>query len=352
MTMTTCHHIDIFWGGGNRRPGILRDMLEQHIHMVPSGGTIDWVTYYFRDRRLAKALVRARRRGVKVNVAIDARPRTANANDAVISILEGPEGLGSGFKKIVPLGRFFRLHTKLYCFSHPYPHAFIGSFNPSGDNPEAHPEIIQEIGDQYRGFNLLVQIRNAYLAKALMSHARWIHRTGARLWLPASPHLNRTINTKDMELFFLPRILPNPVRRLIAKLDRTAECRIAASHIKGKYVINMLLDLARKGCKVEILAEATRRRVPYDIETAFIKAGIKIRRIGMDTGLPMHDKFMLISCNGSKWVTFGSFNWTSKSMLRNQEIGVITSSKEIYSVFDKRWQELITTLADCHTSHN
>ena len=50
------------------------------------------------------------------------------------------------------------LHEKLYCFSHPRPVALIGSFNPSGDDPEEQPEIIDEIGDQDLGHNVLVAI--------------------------------------------------------------------------------------------------------------------------------------------------------------------------------------------------
>ena len=41
-----------------------------------------------------------------------------------------------------------RLHEKLYCFSHPSPVAFVGSFNLSSDSPEDEPEVIEIIGDQ------------------------------------------------------------------------------------------------------------------------------------------------------------------------------------------------------------
>ena len=54
----------VHFGGPDRPVGLLRDLLAERIALVPTGGSIDWVTYYFRDRRLATALVEARGRGV------------------------------------------------------------------------------------------------------------------------------------------------------------------------------------------------------------------------------------------------------------------------------------------------
>lgn len=65
-------------------------MLEEHIAVVPAGGSIDWITYYFRDLRLAKALIQAHKRGVKITISLAGKPRTSDANDAVIAMLSGP----------------------------------------------------------------------------------------------------------------------------------------------------------------------------------------------------------------------------------------------------------------------
>ena len=168
-------------GSRSSRSGYCANLLAQRVARVPKGGSIDWVTYYFRDRRLAAALVEARQRGVDVRVTLDGHPRTPNANDAVIDILKG--GLGSGLRVVrgridgTPLGKIARprLHEKLYCFSHPTPVAFVGSFNPSSDSPEAEPEVIEEIGDHDRAHNLLVELGHPGLVRALMDHARSLH---------------------------------------------------------------------------------------------------------------------------------------------------------------------------------
>ena len=169
--MATKPSFEIYFGGPDQPPGRLRDILAERIGDVPTSGAIDWVTYYFRDRRLARELLRAHRRGVKVTVTLEGHPRTPDANDEVIAMLDGPDGLGKGFRTVsmtglpTPSGKRLqpRLHEKLYCFSHPKPVAFIGSFNPSGDIPEERPDIIYEIGDQDRGHNVLVGLSDPSL---------------------------------------------------------------------------------------------------------------------------------------------------------------------------------------------
>ena len=134
--MVTTPNIESFFGGPDKVPGRLRDVLAEHAAGIPAGGAIDWVTYYFRDRRLAEELLRAHRRGVKVTVTLEGHPRTPDANAEVVEMLAGPDGLGEGFRTVsvaglpTPSGKRLqpRLHEKLYCFSHPKPVAFIGSF--------------------------------------------------------------------------------------------------------------------------------------------------------------------------------------------------------------------------------
>ena len=61
----------VHFGGPDRPAGALRDVLAERIAAVPAGGAIDWITYYFRDRRLAQDLIAARHRGVDVRVTLE-----------------------------------------------------------------------------------------------------------------------------------------------------------------------------------------------------------------------------------------------------------------------------------------
>jgi phosphatidylserine/phosphatidylglycerophosphate/cardiolipin synthase-like enzyme len=323
----------------------LRNLLAERIAAVPSGGAIDWVTYYFRDRRLAEALLQAYRRGVKVTVTVDKDPRTTYANEMVAAMLEG---LGSGFRSLslrkipIPFGNAQKpyLHEKLYCFSHPQPIAFIGSFNPSGDGFEDDRAIIDEIGDQDRGHNVLVGLTDPVLVGRLVEHARWIHRAQCIMLYRFSKSANQAVREKGTEIHFWPRVRPHPVLQFLSRLGANARIRIAASHLKGTSVVKAITGLAYRGATVEILAEPTLRRVPEEVERMLTQAGISFRRVTHPEGLPMHNKFVLAEKGSQRWVMFGSFNWTDRSYRLNHEIGAISADKHLFDAFAGRWEIL------------
>ena len=336
----------VHFGGPGRPKGRLRDLLAERVSGVPAGGSIDWVTYYFRDRRLAGELVAARRRGVEVRVTLEGRPRTARANDAVIALLK--EGLGSGLRVVgaatdgLPLGKLLRprLHEKLYCFSHP-PTAWIGSFNPSGDEPELAPEVIREIGDHDRAFNLLAELRGEPLVDALVAHARGLHGAPHGALDRFRPGANRGLAAGGLSVHFWPRFSPDPVNRRLAVLPAGSRVRLAASHVSGPTTRRVLTRLARRGVAIEILAESTHRRVPPAVERHLLEVGASIRRIGDgESWTPMHDKFTLVETGAERHIIFGSFNWSEPSRRFNREIGVVAREPDLFEAFAERWEEL------------
>jgi len=343
---------EVFFGGGHQPPGALRDLLAEKIRAVPTGGSIDWVTYYFRDRRLAGDLLAAHRRGVRVTVTIEKQPRTPHANEVVAEMLAGPQGLGAGFRLLsLPLlsprlqaGWKPHLHEKLYCFSHPEPVAFLGSYNPSGDQPEEEPDIIREIGDQDRGYNVLVGLKDPWLVARLTAHARCLHRmeTGRSRCFAIDNNLE--LKSALGRIFFLPSLFPHPATRFLHSLGADYKLKCVFSHLKGGGLVRKLVKLAGKGHQIEILADSTSRRVPASVEKTLKNAGIAFHRLGRETGLPMHDKFILAENAEKRWVVFGSFNWTPRSWWLNQEIGMISADKDLCRAFADRWNELAAAL--------
>jgi phosphatidylserine/phosphatidylglycerophosphate/cardiolipin synthase-like enzyme len=338
--------LEITFGGPDRPPGCLRDLLAARIDAVPAGGAIDWVTYYFRDRRLAAALVRARERGVEVRVTLDGRPRTPDANAAVCHLLR--DGLGDGLRIVAhamdatPWGKLVRprLHEKLYCFSHPEPVAFIGSFNPSGDAPEEAPEVVEQIGDQDRGENLLVALRDRALVDGLVEHARLLHACRHGAFDRFRPTSNRELRGDGLAIHFLPRVRRSPVIALLRQCGAGHRVRIAASHLSGPSSVRTLAALAGRGAGVEVLAEPTVRRVPPGAEKRLRDAGVALARVVHPEGLPMHAKFALIDGRGERRVLFGSFNWTEPSQHFNREIGAIASDAKLFDALEERWDVL------------
>jgi hypothetical protein len=332
----------VHFGGPDLQSMRLRDVLEKHVADVPAGGEIDWVTYYFRDRRLAQALLDARRRGVRVSLTLEQFPRTPHANHAVVNMLSGSAGLGESLRLVrhAPLIVRPYVHEKLYCFSHPGPTALIGSFNPSGDEPELEPDIIREIRDQNCGHNALVAIHDPTIVSGLVAHARNLHSSGHGVFERFTAEAAARVRSDDMDIFFLPCSRTNPFFTLLRQVTAGAVVRIAASHIKGPTAVRTLLDLARRGVGLTILTEETRRRVPDTVEKRLKGAGISIRRFEHPSGLPMHNKFTLIEQDGKRRVVFGSFNWTERSFRFNHEIGAICSNADVVEAFTRRWDEI------------
>jgi phosphatidylserine/phosphatidylglycerophosphate/cardiolipin synthase-like enzyme len=340
---------EIHFGGPDQPSGRLRDLLAERIEAVPAGGAIDWVTYYFRDRRLAEQLLRAHRRNVRVNVTLEGNPHVADANREVVAMLSGDRGLGEGFRTVclpprVPVpGRRMgnpNLHEKLYCFSHPEPVAFVGSFNPSGDDPEERPDIIQEIGDHNRAHNVLVGISEPALVDGLVTHARWMHGARHGVWEQFFADGNRSLRGTNMEIHFLPRAQSHPAARFLKRFGDGARIRVAASHLNGTTSIKTLLRIARRGASIEILAEPTLRRVSLKAEKRLTAVGIPFRRVTHPESLPMHNKFVLVEQNSQRWVVFGSYNWSTLSFWINQEICAISSQPQLFEAFAERWEVL------------
>jgi phosphatidylserine/phosphatidylglycerophosphate/cardiolipin synthase-like enzyme len=338
----------VHFGGPDAAPGLLRDLLAERVALVPRGGSIEFVTYYFRDRRLAAALVAARGRGVDVRVTLDGHPRTRHANDAVIDLLEGADGLGAGLRCVVgpldarPFGAILRprLHEKLYCFSHPEPAAFVGSFNPSGDDPEDAPEVIREIGDHDRGYNTLVEIRAPDAVAALRGHARSLHRARHGPFDRIAAAAQRPLHCGNLTFHFWPRVTANPVVRYLRRIPRGGRVRLVTSHLSGPTALRILQGLARNGIVLEILVGGTARRVPPQGERRLADAGIPIARVLHDGGLPMHDKFVLVENGSERCAIFGSFNWSEPSQRLNREIGALTRDPAVWDAFAARWETL------------
>lgn len=309
--------------GDPAHPRSLRDLLEARVEAVPSGGEIAWATYYFRDRALAAALVRARQRGVRVTLALEAHPRTPAVNHAVAALLA--DGLGPRLR-LVRGGLFRHLHAKLYCFSHPRPAALLGSFNPSGDTSEDRA-ILARVGDQDRGHNLLAELHGP-LVEPLRRYARAWHAG------EATPSQTLVDGSTRVELFPQRR---NPLLPLLDDLPPAGALLIAASHISDPAMIGAIARAARRGAHVRIVAEATHRRISASVERRLRAAGIDFARWRHPDGLPMHAKFVLGEGAAGCWSAFGSFNLTWTSRWLNRELLAIDADPALHATLRARW---------------
>jgi phosphatidylserine/phosphatidylglycerophosphate/cardiolipin synthase-like enzyme len=335
----------VFFGGPDCRPRLLRDLLDAHVSAVPSGGEIFWATYYFRDLALADALVAARRRGVKVLLAIEANPRTARANLGILEMLQGAANLGGDCRSLRHKWpdnlrwKKPRLHLKLYYFSHPEPHVLVGTYNPSGNRPE-DPNIIAEIGDQDSGQNYLVEISDSRLVAPLRKHIFLLHSAPHGPWERLLPRNNRVLTAGDSRIYLFPRLRRDVIRRKLLPLPKGTVLRMAISHLNDEKMGGTLIELAKRGVAIEILTHDTERRVPGWMED-LLCGHLIFRRYRHPLGLPMHNKFILIDNQGSREVIFGSMNLSNNSLHANHEILVVSASSLLYDAFQERWEQMI-----------
>ncbi|MGA9575166.1 MAG: phospholipase D-like domain-containing protein [Lysobacterales bacterium] len=338
---------EVHFGGPDKPVGALRNLLSDKIDAVPAGGSIEWITYYFRDRALARKLVEAAARGVKVTLVLEGKPRIVTANQQVISILSGEKGLADGLRIIalpgVPspsgIGWKPQLHEKIYCFSHPRPTALFGSFNPSGDIPEDDPAILWKIGNHNIAHNALVETRDAKMVAMLAEHIRSLHRDGSTLYYRFWGR-SQSLDFGHTVLHFWPRIARHPIEVFLQNFGKGSRVRIAASHIRFSRSVSQIINLSRRGAQVEVLSEFTNRRVPLKTEQRLKNAGVRFERFGQLQNVPMHLKLILAENEHGQWAAFGSFNWTMPSYLINHEIAAVTSDAHVFAEFDRRWNEL------------
>jgi len=326
------------FGGPDCPARALRDFLERKIDDVPSGGAIDWMTYYFRDEALARALIRAHRRGVEVKLCLEGRPRLGSANNRVIEMLRHPDqGIGNGLRVIqhvLPL----HLHTKLYCFSGPQPTALIGSFNPSGNLPE-DPRVIRSIGDQDQGYNLLVELRDLETVAALRDRIAVLHSSRRGLF----GRVRRPVPwllAPDAEIYCSPFLRRNPLHERLVAMPRGSVVRIAASHVRDFTVARCLVELVGRGVQVDLLTGGSGRRAPSRIGKYLIAGGVRVFRFGHPEQLPMHAKFILADGPRDRWVAFGSYNLTRTSRWLNHEMLAFSSDADLWWNLDARWTEM------------
>ncbi len=311
-------------------------MLEAHVEAVPPGGAIDWATYYFRDDRLADALIRAHERGVSVRIVLEGAPRFRSANEAVIHRLAA---LGDGLRVLhhsLPI----HLHEKIYCFSHPAPVALVGSFNPSG-NGVANDPVTVSVGDQDRGHNDLVELTDAETVRLLTHHVRALHAGdhGFLADMLRSPHA--TVGAGD-ELQFFPTLQPNILRSRLEALRPGSRVRIAVSHLRDMSFAWCFAALAGRGVEVEVILNGTLRRAPAHIEAFLLDHGVVVRRYAHPDHLPMHGKFVLADAPHERWLMFGSYNLTRSSRLLNRELIVLSEDAGLWNAFDARWRDIVS----------
>ena len=334
----------LFFGGPDKAPYHLRDVLGEWIDAQPKGGSIHFALYYFRDPILADKLIAAHKRGVTVNLVIEESPRQKEANDDIISNLQ-EAGLTERMhlidsRKSKLTGRF---HAKIYAFSHPEPSAMIGSFNPSGNN-KTDDHLIAKIGDQDRGHNLLYQIYDPTLVEGLFRYVDSLNQNNG-----VSPELSpaeNIIRSDTASIFIFPRTDKNIGVEEISNASKDAKIIGAISHMKKHPMIKAFKRAARRGADVTLIVHETSRRFPTYVTLNLRFAGVNIQRYKRGENYPMHAKFLLLEDKGVKTSWLGSFNWNKSSQNKNAEILLQSNDAALFDALSARFGIIASEIDD------
>lgn len=336
------HVPHILFGGPDRPYQFLRNALEELVDQAPPGSRIDWATYYFRDIRLASALIRASDRGVAVRLVLEPNPRLRGANERAVLLLQ-EHGLSGGLRLRPRFARLGQLHSKAYVFSHPEV-ALVGSFNPSS-NGRADDPALAEIGDQDRGYNLLLCLREPQLVAALRRHVTWLAAGAASPLDRFRPQLNWRTASGAVELYFYPRLRTRLVEADIATLGPGDRVSAAVSHIKAGGFTAALRKARANGAAVDLFTHSTERRVPTKLVKALRSHCISVIRVGDGERVPMHDKFVIVSRAGRQHAWLGSYNYNAKSRWFNDELLIRTQDPATVEALRLRFEQMRTLTA-------
>ena len=325
----------LFFGGPDKAPYHLRNVIGNQIDTQPKGGNIHFALYYFRDPVLAEKLVQAHQRGVNVRLVIEESPRQKHANDDMIEYLR-LAGLSNELRLIKSRDSAIkgRLHAKIFAFSHPVPNVIIGSFNPSGNNTVDDP-LIAKIGDQDRGHNLLYQIYDLTLVKGLVDYVENLSQKNGPL--PELRSAENILTSGNASIFIFPRTDKNIGVDEISNASEDAKIIGAISHMKKHPMIKALKKAARQGANVTLIVHETSRRVPFYVVLDLRLAGVNIERYKGGSSFPMHAKFLLLEDQGMKSSWLGSYNWNTASRNKNNDVLLRSYDPALFDALSDRF---------------
>ena len=337
------NHVSLLTSGGEFFPALIKaiDNARSEVRLE---------TYIYADdatgRRVAAALIRAARRGVRVHVAVDGFGSPSFIGNIGKSLLEGgvevyvyrPELRLFPFKR----HRLRRLHRKLACIDARI--AFVGGINIIDDlNPPGLPGPRLDYAVQVQG-PLLAALHRSMVQLWLM--LRWVnlgkrHRPQlrARRQSAAAGNMEAALLLRD-NLKHRREIERAYLRAIIAARE---EVIIANAYfLPGRPLRKALRDAAQRGVRVILMLEGRAEyRLQYFATQALygnlLGAGIRIFEYRKSY---LHAKVAVVD---GKWATVGSSNIDPFSLMLAREANVAVRdqgfARELRASLEQAMQE-------------
>ena len=274
--------------------------------------SIDMAAYSFNLWDVESALIRARRRGIKVRLVMESDNMGGDVPQALMTA--GIPILGDGLPGL--------MHDKFVVIDRA--EVWTGSMN------------FTESGT-YQDNNNLMHIRSAEVAQLYEAEFNEMftdHKFGPNV-LPAAPHPSMTVDGTPLHIYFSP---DNHVQS--ALLDLLNNARSSIYFLAYSFTATPLADAiqqrAAAGVKVSGVMES--EQVNFNagkVYVGFRKAGLDVHLDG-NPGL-MHHKVMIID---GRIVVLGSYNFTASAETKNDENLMVINNPDIAAQFTREFQQV------------
>lgn len=343
------------------RPGLginepstrLEDRLIELISQAVPGSQIGMSIYTFRRETVARALLEARQRGVRVQVVVDNKSRNS---PALTLLTRGDDdlpplgGCGGRCLKICWLG----------CHGLHINHNKFALFSELEDGSrwvvaQSSANLTQ---GQLRHYNDLVVIKND--RRMYQSFASYFADLLRPLWKPS--YSRRAKGSSPIEAYFFPRPFgSDPVLGILRDVECDADSVIRVAHSRfesqrGK-VAKRLRKLAERGCDVHVIARSEPgRRSPASSVVSELESMITVLPYKGDDlearRNAIHTKLILIKApfQGSDelrhFVLTGSHNLSVTSLKLNDEVLLRIESEALFDSYESFWDSILEAHQD------
>lgn len=274
--------------------------------------SVDMAMFNLSLPSIRDALLDAHRRGVAVRLVVDSE----TYNDAV------PERLRSAGIAVISDRRQELMHNKFTVLDGQ--EVWTGSLNLS-------------TGGTYSDYNNLVRIRSTRLAQDYTAEFEEMFlddRFGSNS--PANtPYPRITLDGRTLEVYFLPE--DDVEDRLLDLVGGAQESvNFLAYSLTLDYLAGTLTDLAQDGVSVRGVMDAEQAASNQGGEyERLLDAGLDVRLDPFD-GL-MHHKVIIVD---GRYVVFGSANFTTGGLFKNDENLIILDDPEIARLFETEFERI------------
>ncbi|WP_425549419.1 phospholipase D-like domain-containing protein, partial [Actinomadura miaoliensis] len=331
--------------GTKTQQGALDLYIKKLIRNAPKGSEINVALFRLNTAGMAKELVRAKKRKVKVRIVVDSdslnkrrsvydylRKNLGTSTRRSSWIVLCPKGRGCIAPKVS--GQWSKNHNKFYAFSRTY---------------SSHNVVVQTSGNATGG--MYVQYNDAYTmtdAKLYRAYRKYFYDLAKRR---ANGNYYRTYRSGSRAVTFFPKATGDPIADALDKVSCVGGTRLRLSSglFTRSGVAKRLSRLDDAGCDVRLVSASFGESTLKALRQPGRNGGPQTRFFTEKQTREAHSKYLLIDgwYNGRrrKVVMTGSHSYTTAALRYNDEAMLTIESKATYDAYLRNFNRVFGAAA-------